>query len=131
MNYIDVKEAVKLTGMSDKTIRRLLAKEESKPYLDEKDSKKLVEVNYLLSCFPAINDKTIKASQKVDNDQDTPIDMVKIELETKLALAEQQIQFLKAMVEEKKERIQELNSHFLLLGTSKEEKKKSWWPFTL
>ena len=36
MNYIDVKEACEKTNKSEKTIRRLFAKEESKPYLQKK-----------------------------------------------------------------------------------------------
>jgi len=45
MNYIDIKEAVKATGKSEKTIRRFLSKEESKSFIDKKDNKLLVDVN--------------------------------------------------------------------------------------
>jgi len=36
MNYIDIKEAVKATGKSEKTIRRFLSKAESKPFIEKK-----------------------------------------------------------------------------------------------
>ena len=36
MNYIDIKNACEKTNKSEKTIRRLFAKEESKPYIQKK-----------------------------------------------------------------------------------------------
>lgn len=42
MNYIDVKEAVKATGKSEKTIRRFLSKTESKSFIKKKT------INFLL-----------------------------------------------------------------------------------
>lgn len=51
MNYIDVKEACEKTNKSEKTIRRLFLKEESKPFIQKIGNKNLIEVNYLFSVY--------------------------------------------------------------------------------
>ncbi len=56
MNYIDVKDAVKKTGKSERTIRRLFANSESVTYLQKKGNKTLIEVNYLFSVYEPLKD---------------------------------------------------------------------------
>ena len=66
MNYIDVKEAVKKTGKSERTIRRLFANSETVPYLQKKGNKTLIEVNYLFSVYEPLKDVKILQRQKYD-----------------------------------------------------------------
>lgn len=134
MNYIDVKEAVKATGKSEKTIRRFLSKAESKPYTDKKDNKLLVEVNYLFASYPPIKSDQKEVGQKLDTDQKLSIDMEMLELKNKLTLYEQEIKHKDQLLSEKDSRIMDLQKAMLLLEASKEQdqpviKKKRWWKF--
>ena len=151
MNYIDVKEACEKTNKSEKTIRRLFAKEESKPYLQKKGNKNLIEVNYLFLIYEAV--KTTKKSprQNMDMTNKRPTNEDVNELKMKIALYEQEIRLNKSLheqelknkellLQEKEGRIMDLQKTILLLEAPKKEvqleqpihtpeKKKKWWQF--
>lgn len=134
MNYIDIKEAVKATGKSEKTIRRFLSKSESKPYIDKKDNKLLVDVNYLFASYPPLKSDQAAPVQKVDIDQVVSMDSDLLELKNKLALYEQEIKHKDLLLSEKDSRILDLQKAILLLEAPREqerpiEKKKRWWQF--
>lgn len=133
MNYIDIKEAVKATGKSEKTIRRFLSKAESKPYTDKKDNKLFVDVNYLFTSYPPVKSNQKEIGQKLDTDQKMSIDNELTQLKNKLALYEQEIRHKDELLTEKDGRIMDLQKAMLLLEAPKEqlldEKKKRWWQF--
>ena len=134
MNYIDIKEAVKATGKSEKTIRRFLSRSESKPFVERRDSKLLVDVNYLFDSYPPVKVGKKEGSQILDSDLEVSIDMQVIELKNKLALYEQEIKHKEELLNEKDNRILDLQKAMLLLEAPKEQelpikKKKRWWSF--
>lgn len=134
MNYIDIKEAVKATGKSEKTIRRFLSKPESKAYIDKKDNKLLVDVNYLFASYPPLKSGQSTLVQKVDVVQNVSMDSNLLELKNKLALYEQEIKHKDQLLSEKDSRILDLQKAMLLLEAPKEQeqqatKKKHWWQF--
>jgi|SRR5690606_24828590 len=134
MNYIDIKEAVKATGKSEKTIRRFLYKAESKPYIDKKDNKLVVDVNHLFASYPPIKSAYKDTRQKMDTVQDVTMDTALLELKNKLALYEQEIRHKDQLLTEKDGRIMDLQKAMLLLESPKEQrqpvqKKKKWWQF--
>lgn len=134
MNYIDIKEAVKATGKSEKTIRRFLYKAESKPYIDKKDNKLVVDVNHLFASYPPIKSAYKDTRQKMDTVQAVTMDTALLELKNKLALYEQEIRHKDQLLTEKDGRIMDLQKAMLLLESPKEQrqpvqKKKKWWQF--
>lgn len=134
MNYIDIKEAVKATGKSEKTIRRFLSKAESKPYMDKKENKLLVDVNYLFDSFPPVKNTQKDGGQKLDTVQSASMDNELIQLKAKLALYEQEIKHKDELLCEKDGRIMDLQKAMLLLEQPREQEKpvqnkKRWWKF--
>lgn len=134
MNYIDVKEAAKATGKSEKTIRRFLYKTESKPFVERIDNKLVVDVNYLFSSYSPIKNVQDKSRQNLDIDQNVSVDIELLELKNKLALYEQEIKHKDQLLTEKDGRIMDLQKAMLLLEAPKHKevpvvKKKSWWIF--
>lgn len=132
MNYIDIKEAVKVTGKSEKTIRRLLSKAESKPFINKDGSKLLVDVNFLFNTYPPIKEIKNESGQILDIDHVVSMDMKLLELKNKLALYEQEIKHKDELLNEKDGRIIDLQKAMLLLEAPKDqdhpiEKKKRWW----
>lgn len=129
MNYIDIKEAAKLTGKSDKTIRRLLSKDASRPFINNINGKLFVNVNYLFDCYPAINNTKNEIGQALDILNESPLDMSIVELQNKIALYEQELKHKDELLAEKEGRIGDLQKAMLLLNPSTEQpkKKKSWW----
>jgi len=134
MNYIDIKEAVKATGKSEKTIRRFLSKPESKAYIDKKENKVLVDVNYLFASYPPVKSDIEGSGQRVVIDQVVTTDMELSELKNKIALYEQEIKHKDQLLNEKDGRIMDLQKAMLLLEAPKEQEqtvtiKKRWWQF--
>lgn len=134
MNYIDIKEAAKVTGKSEKTIRRFLSKADSKPFIEKMDNKLFVDVNYLFASYSPVKSVQDEYRQKLDIDQDMSMDIVYLELKSKLALYEQEIRHKDQLLAEKDGRIIDLQKAMLLLETPKEQdqpaiKKKRWWQF--
>jgi outer membrane receptor for monomeric catechols len=150
MNYIDVKEACEKTNKSEKTIRRLFSKEDSKPFLKKSGNKNLIEVNYLFSIYEPVKQEKKRPSQKLDMTNKSPSKNELYELKTKIALYEQEIRLNKSLheqelknkellLQEKEGRILDLQKTILLLEAPKKEveileqkpieKKKKWWHF--
>lgn len=134
MNYIDLKEAAKATGKSEKTIRRLLSKADSKSFVNKVDGKLVVDVNYLFSSYPPVKDVQGESRQKLDTDQKMSMDIGHLELKSKLALYEQEIRHKDQLLAEKDGRIMDLQKAMLLLEAPKEKElltanKKPWWKF--
>lgn len=131
MNYIDIKEAAKATGKSEKTIRRFLSKPESKPFIEKKDNKLLVDVNYLFTSYSPIKTDEYDSGQNMDIAQKVSMDIELSELKSKIALYEQEIKYKDELLNEKDGRIMDLQKAMLLLEAPKEqpleEKKKRWW----
>ena len=93
MNYIDIKEAAKVTGKSEKTIRRFLSKADSKPFIKKMDNKLFVDVNYLFASYSSVKSVQDGYSQKLDTDQGMSMDIGYLELKSKLALYERKRNF--------------------------------------
>ena len=140
MNYIDVKDAVKKTGKSERTIRRLFANSESVPYLQKKGNKTLIEVNYLFSVYEPLKDVKILQRQKYDITEIWQKQEDINSLKTKIALFEQELKNKELLLQEKEGRIMDLQKTILLLEAPKKEvqleqpihtpeKKKKWWQF--
>ena len=140
MNYIDVKEAVKKTGKSERTIRRLFANSESVPYLQKKGNKVLIEVNHLFSIYEPLKDIKKPQRQKYDIAEIWQRQEDVNSLKTKLALFEQELKNKELLLQEKEGRIIDLQKTILLLEAPKkepesnqpkqvQEKKKKWWQF--
>ena len=151
MNYIDIKNACEKTNKSEKTIRRLFAKEESKPYIQKKGNKNLIEVNYLFSVYEAVQKENKRPAQNIDMTNKRPTNEDVNELKMKIALYEQEIRLNKSLheqelknkellLQEKEGRIMDLQKTILLLEAPKKEvqleqpihtpeKKKKWWQF--
>lgn len=134
MNYIDIKEAAKVTGKSEKTIRRFLSKADSKPFIKKMDNKLFVDVNYLFASYSSVKSVQDGYSQKLDTDQGMSMDIGYLELKSKLALYEQEIRHKDQLLAEKDGRIIDLQKAMLLLEAPKEQdqpaiKKKRWWKF--
>ena len=140
MNYIDVKEAIKKTGKSERTIRRLFANSESLPYLQKKGNKTLIEVNYLFSIYDPLNDTKKPQRQKYDITEIWQKQEDINSLKTKIALYEQELKNKELLLQEKEGRIIDLQKTILLLEAPKKEpelnqadqipeKKKRWWQF--
>ena len=138
MNYIDVKDAVKKTGKSERTIRRLFA--ESVPYLQKKGNKTLIEVNYLFSVYEPLKDVKKPQRQKYDIAEIWQKQEDINSLKTKIALFEQELKNKELLLQEKEGRIMDLQKTILLLEAPKKEvqleqpihtpeKKKKWWQF--
>lgn len=134
MNYIDIKEAVRATGKSEKTIRRFLSKAESKPFIEKKDNKLFVDVNYLFASYSPIKTHVSNVGQDMDIVHNLSMDIELLDLKNKLALYEQEIKHKDELLNEKDGRIMDLQKAMLLLEAPKDQeqssdKKKRWWNF--
>lgn len=136
MQSISIKEASDVTGKSEKTIRRLCSKPESKPFIEQIGTKLLIDVNYLFASYPPQKDMSKEGIQKVDKKekvQEMSMDTEFSELKNKIALYEQEIRLKDQILEEREHRIFDLQKAMLLLSPPEEKeqlkKKKSWWRF--
>lgn len=139
MNYIDIKEAIEKTGKSERTIRRLFSNADSKPYIQRKGNKTLIEVNYLFSIYEAKKEDKKRHRQNYAIAEIWQRQEDVNELKTKLALAEQELKNKELLLQEKEGRIMDLQKTILLLEAPKKEvensdqkpieKKKKWWLF--
>lgn len=134
MNYIDIKEAIKATGKSEKTIRRFLSRVESKPFINKDGGKLLIDVNFLFDSYPPLKEIKKEGGQVLDIDQDVSMDMELLELKNKLALYEQEIRHKDVLLTEKDSRILDLQKAMLLLEAPKDQEqpigpKRKWWKF--
>lgn len=119
MNYIDISEASKATGKNQMTIRRLIKKPESKPYVSLKEDKYSIDVNYLFSKYPPVNN--VNAS--------VPIQPIQNDLERLLKEKDERIKDLKEQLDKKDKIIDNLTDTIKLLppANNQAEVKKSSW----
>ncbi len=130
MNYIDINQASEATGKSSKTIRRLLSKKESEPFIDRKEGKIFIDVNYLFASYPSINDMSKPNKHRVDDVQNLAIDNEISQLKYKITLYEQELRLKNELLTEKSSRIEDLQKSILLLNIPKQTSiKKRWWNF--
>lgn len=128
MNYIDINQAAEATGKSAKTIRRLLSNEVSKPFIEKRDGKIFVEVNYLFASYPSIKGVSIPEDKGLDTGHNLSMDNELSQLKNKIALYEQEIRHKDEMLIEKNSRIEDLQKSILLLDAPKSNSiKKKWW----
>ncbi len=109
-----------------------MSKAESKPFIERKDSKLLVDVNYLFASYPPIKEDKKEGGQILGIGSKVSMDIEFIELKNKLALYEQEIKHKEQLLNEKDSRILDLQKAMLLLEAPKEQellilKKKRWW----
>ena len=105
MNYIDIKEAIEKTGKSERTIRRLFSNADSKPYIQRKGNKTLIEVNYLFSIYEAKKEDKKQHRQNYAIAESWHKQEDVNELKTKLALAEQELKNKELLLQEKEDLI--------------------------
>jgi len=132
MNYIDIKEASEATGKSEKTIRRLVNKAESNAFVDKSNSKIIIDVNYLFSAYPPIKKGKNEVRQILDMGNKESIQVELINLKNKLVIYEQELKHKESLLNEKDNRILDLQKAMLLLEAHKEQQpiiKKRWWQF--
>lgn len=134
MNFITIKEAIKATGRSERTIRRLLSKAESQAFTSTEDGKTLINVNYLFSVYPPVktsqNTAGNTSGKSMPNTSDSGIGVIPF-MEAQYL---NEIQLYKKLLEEKDQRIADLQNTIRLLDYKKQEekdihKKKKWWQF--
>lgn len=132
MNYIDIKEASEATGKSEKTIRRLINKPESDSFVDRSNNKIIIDVNYLFSVYPPMKKGKNESRQSFDMGKKESSHMELINLKSKLVIYEQELKHKESLLNEKDNRILDLQKAMLLLEATKEQKpiiKKRWWQF--
>lgn len=132
MNFIDIKEAAEATGKSEKTIRRLVYKTESESFTDKKNNKIVIDVNYLFSIYPAVKKKKKEVVQNIDMGKDVSSLDELIDLKVKVAIYEQELKHKDYLLNEKDNRISDLQKAMLLLEAHKEKEptvRKRWWQF--
>ncbi len=127
MNYIDINQAAEATGKSSKTIRRLLSKKESKPFIDRKEGKIFIDVNYLFTSYPSVNDMSKPKEKMVDVVRDVTMDNEISELKTKITLYEQELKHKEELLNEKSCRIEDLQKSLILLEAP--DRPRKWWQF--
>ena len=132
MNFIDIKEAAEATGKSEKTIRRLVYKTESEPFTDKRNNKIVIDVNYLFSIYPAVKKNKKVVVQNIDMGKDVSSLDELIDLKVKVAIYEQELKHKESLLNEKDNRISDLQKAMLLLEAHKEKEpkvRKRWWQF--
>ena len=151
MPYLTLSEAAIITGKSEKTIRRLCAEPESKQFISREDGKISIDSNYLSQKYSmkitGQNEKKLPGQNK-DKKENVQLGKVDInssqELQNyqhKIALLEQEVRLKDMLMNEKDQRIEDLQQSLRLLGSApsatvdKTESvaeapiKKKWWQF--
>jgi type I site-specific restriction-modification system R (restriction) subunit len=124
VNYIDITEATKATGKNQMTIRRLIKKPQSQPYVKiekkEGGDKYTIDVNYLFSVYTPINNvSTPPIQQDIQRD-----------LERLLREKDERIKDLKEQLEKKDKIIDNLTDTMKLLPQASvisNHPKPSWF----
>lgn len=127
---LSIKEAVKATGKGQATIRRLVNKIESQPYIENRNGKIYIDANYLFSIYEAKrNDQVDHINDHIDQVKNDQLDHIK--LLSKIELLEQQIKLEKAISDEKDKRIVDLQNAMKLLEFKNKNDQtnptKKWW----
>ena len=152
MPYLTIQEATQATGKSEKTIRRLCNDPKSEKYITREDGKLLVDSSYLSQKYSMKvtgQNESKWPGQSIDkkvNDQLDKVDIVNNQesqnYQHKIILLEQELRLKDMLMNEKDQRIQDLQQSLRLLGSaplnSNEEvvpvaetipAKKKWWQF--
>jgi hypothetical protein len=152
MPYLTIQEAMQTTGKSEKTIRRLCNDPKSEKYVTREDGKLLVDSNYLsqkYSMKTTGQNESKQAGQSIDTKENDRLDKVDIannqesqNYQHKIGLLEQELRLKDMLMNEKDQRIQDLQQSLRLLGSGSsiiDEKvpavaetisaKKKWWQF--
>jgi hypothetical protein len=152
MPYLTIQEATQTTGKSEKTIRRLCNDPKSEKYVTREDGKLLVDSNYLsqkYSMKKTGQSESKQAGQSIDIRENDRLDKVDISnnqesqnYQHKIVLLEQELRLKDMLMNEKDQRIQDLQQSLRLLGSGSliiDEKvpavaetipaKKKWWQF--
>lgn len=128
MNYIDINQAAEATGKSSKTIRRLSSKKESEPFIDKREGKIFIDVNYLFDSYPSVKDAPKHSGQREEDVQEVDMDKEILQLKNKIALYEQELKHKEELLSEKNNRIEDLQKSILLLDAPKQNiNRKKWW----
>lgn len=140
---IDINDAIISTGKSLSTLRRLTKNPKSKPYIENKDGKILIDVNYLYSVYPPKNDNSNSKNDTIQNELMNSHSMSShvlelqnkiIELEKELIAKKTALEFQNKINIQQNDRIEDLKNTIRLLDFKKNEdiniqKKKKWWQF--
>jgi hypothetical protein len=150
MPYLTIQEAAKITGKSEKTIRRLCNDPKSENYITREDGKLLIESNYLSHKYSmklsGQNEKQ-PSGQRIDKNENVQLDKVSVDNDQvsqnylhRITLLEQELRLKDMLMNEKDQRIEDLQQSLRLLGSASsviDEKvtpvaetiaaKKKWW----
>lgn len=152
MPYLTIQEATQTTGKSEKTIRRLCNDPKSEKYVTREDGKLLVDSSYLSQKYSMKttgqneSKRPVQSIDKKENDQLGKVDIANNQesqnYQHKIILLEQELRLKDMLMNEKDQRIQDLQQSLRLLGSaplnSNEEvapvaeiipAKKKWWQF--
>lgn len=153
MPYLTIQEATQITGKSEKTIRRLCNDPKSEKYVTREDGKLLVDSNYLSQKYSMKttgqneNKQPVQSVDKKENDQLNIVDITNNQenqnYQHKISLLEQELRLKDMLMNEKDQRIQDLQQSLRLIGSAvppnpNEEvvpfaetipAKKKWWQF--
>lgn len=152
MPYLTIQEATQTTGKSEKTIRRLCNDPKSEKYVTREDGKLLVDSNYLSQKYSMKitgQNENRKSRQSIDKKENDQLDKVNTtnnqenqNYQHKIILLEQELRLKDMLMNEKDQRIEDLQQSLRLLGSASsatENKtelivgpipvKKKWWQF--
>lgn len=152
MPYLTIQDAANITGKSEKTIRRLCNDPKSEKYVTREDGKLLVDSSYLSQNYSMKvtgQNEGKQSGQSIDKKENDQLDKVDIvnnqesqNYHHKIVLLEQELRLKDMLMNEKDQRIQDLQQSLRLLGSSSliiDEKvasvaetipaKKKWWQF--
>jgi hypothetical protein len=152
MPYLTLSEAAIITGKSEKTIRRLCNEPESKQYISRENGKISIDSNYLSQKYSMkITGQNEKKLSGQNRDKKENVHLGKVDIDSsqelqnyqhKIALLEQEVRLKDMLMDEKDQRIEDLQQSLRLLGSASsatEDKtelvteaiptKKKWWQF--
>jgi hypothetical protein len=152
MPYLTIQEAAQTTGKSEKTIRRLCNDPKSEKYVTREDGKLLVDSSYLsqkYSMKTTGQNESKWPGQSIDKKENDQLDKVDISnnlenqiYQHKIVLLEQELRLKDMLMNEKDQRIQDLQQSLRLLGSAQPNPneevvpvaetipaKKKWWQF--
>lgn len=152
MPYLTIPEAAIITGKSEKTIRRLCNEEESKQFISRENGKISIDSNYLSQKYSMkITGQNEKKVIGQSRDKKENVQLGKVDIDSnqelqnyqhKIALLEQEVRLKDMLMNEKDQRIEDLQQSLRLLSSAssiadqKEEPvaeitsiKKKWWQF--
>lgn len=151
MPYLTIQEAARTTNKSEKTIRRLCNDPKSEKYITREDGKLLVDSNYLSQRYSMKvtgQNESKQPIQSINKKENVQVDKMEINnkenqnYQYKITLLEQELRLKDMLMNEKDQRIQDLQQSLRLLGSTSfipDEKvvpvsetipaKKKWWQF--